>query len=156
MILLGAVLVGIATEMSAYFSDAEAETGQGMEAGTVDILPGAAHWYRHRDEFGPCGSSIHLLLPITNGGSLPLDYEVEALALGELAGKVDVEVYRSSDHLGVGEDDQIEVVVTLRCWTRFRVRDHGSLRVTVVGTNAGLYDQEVWSNGFWTGVESDE
>jgi hypothetical protein len=152
-ILLSALIVGVAGELSAYLSDVETSRGPAIHAGTLDISPGRAWWLGNNTAMRPCGFAV-FMVPMQNVGTLPLDYEATVSVSGDLARVSRVYTLRSSGHLDVGAHGLVKVYVLLPCRAKaWLPGESGHLEVTAWGKNGGFWDVETWRGDFSANAE---
>ncbi len=79
---VAALMVGLGT--AALFTDSATSEDNTFTAGTLDIEAGTTWWAGSVDNIKP-GDTMVFTVPITNAGSLPLNYTVSAEVSGDLA-----------------------------------------------------------------------
>lgn len=71
--------------MYAVFTDSATSAGNTFKAGTLDISLGTSSWSTGFDNMKP-GDTVTFTITVGNDGTLPLDYTIDPVLSGDLAG----------------------------------------------------------------------
>jgi len=120
---IGLVAMLAGTGLYAVFTSTDTSGPHTFTAGTLIITAGGATWKAgiNSQNLKP-GDTLTLEIPVTNGGTLPLDYTITwviggALSTGStpcVVSQIRVDgVVTASDSLGVGGSDNVQIDITM-------------------------------------------